>query len=105
VKDKISTMEQNRLLQELEEIAEKLSIAVQYDDLMGMDFKVKGGLCKLRGRHVVIIDRRTPLAERIDLLARALRQFDLSSVFMRPYIRSIIGEGAGSHEKGTRGNL
>jgi hypothetical protein len=41
-------MEEKRLLQELEEIAEKLSIAVQYDDLLGMDFNVQGGLCKLR---------------------------------------------------------
>jgi hypothetical protein len=97
-------MEENRLLQELEEIAEKLSIAVHYDDLMGMDFKIKGGLCKLRGKHVIIMDRRTPLTERVDLLVGALRQFDLSSVFIRPYIRSIIGESAESQGKGTREN-
>ena len=92
-------MEENRLLQELEEIAEKLSIAVRYDDLMGMDFKVKGGLCKLRGRNVIIMDRRAPLRERIDLLARTLRQFDLSSIFTRPYIRLIIGDDPGSEDK------
>lgn len=92
-------MEENRLLQELEEIAEKLSIAVRYDDLMGMDFKVKGGLCKLRGRNVIIMDRRMPHGERIDLLVRALRQFDLSSVSMRPYIRLIIGDDSGSEDK------
>ena len=92
-------MEENRLLQELEEIAEKLSIAVRYDDLMGMDFKVEGGLCKLRGRNVIIMDRRMPHGERIDLLVRALRQFDLSSVSMRPYIRLIIGDDSGSEDK------
>ena len=97
-------MEENRLLQELEEIAEKLSIAVRYDDLMGMDFKVEGGLCKLRGRNVIIMDRRMPHGEKIDLLVRALRQFDLSSVSMRPYIRLIIGEAAGSQGKGTLEN-
>ena len=92
-------MEENRLLEDLEEIAEKLSIDVQYDDLMEADFKVKGGLCKLRGRHVIIMDRRTPPKERIELLARALRQFDLSSLFIKPYIRSIIGEGSESQDK------
>ena len=97
-------MEENRLLQELEEIAEKLSIAVQYDDLMGMEFKIRGGLCKLRGKHVIIMDRRTHPTERIALLVGALRQFDLSSVFIRPYIRSIIGEAAGSQGKGTLEN-
>ncbi len=92
-------MEENRLLQELEEIAEKLSIAVRYDDLMGVDFKIRGGLCKLRGKPIIIMDRRTPLGERVDLLVGALRQFDLSSVFIRPYIRSIIAEGSESREK------
>lgn len=86
-------------MQELEDIAEKLSIAVHYDDLMGMDFKIKGGLCKLRGKHVIIMDRRTPLTERVDLLVGALRQFDLSSVFIRPYIRSIITESSENREK------
>ncbi len=92
-------MEENRLLEDLEEIAEKLSIDVQYDDLMEADFKVKGGLCKLRGRHVIIMDRKTPPKERIELLARALRQFDLSSLFIKPYIRSIIGEGSEGQDK------
>ncbi len=92
-------MEEKRLLQELEEIAEKLSIAVQYDDLLGMDFNVRGGLCKLRGKNVIILDRRTPPRERIDLLARALSQFDLSSISMKPYVRLIIGDGSESREK------
>jgi hypothetical protein len=97
-------MEENLLLQELEEIAEKLSISVQYDDLMGMDFRVKGGLCKLRGKNVIIMDRRTPPRERIDLLARALRQFDLSSMFIKPYIRLIIRDGPETQDKGIRRN-
>jgi hypothetical protein len=97
-------MEENLLLQELEEIAEKLSISVQYDDLMGMDFRVKGGLCKLRGKNVIIMDRRTPPRERIDLLARALRQFDLSSMFIKLYIRLIIRDGSETQDKGIRRN-
>ena len=92
-------MEEKRLLEELEEIAEKLSIGVQYDDLMGMDYKVKAGLCKLKGKNVIILDRRTPLRERIDLLARTLRQFDLSSMFIKPYIRLIIGDGSEIQDK------
>ena len=94
-------MEENRLLEDLEEIAERLSIDVQYDDLMAGDITVKGGLCKLRGRHVIIMDRRTPPPERIEVLVRALRQFDLTSLFMKPYIRSIIGGGLESQDKGN----
>jgi len=98
-------MEENLLLQELEEIVEKLSIAIRYDDLMGTDFKIKGGLCKLRGENVIIMDRRTPPRERIDLLVRALSQFDLSPISMKPYVRLIIGDGSETQDKGTRRNL
>jgi hypothetical protein len=100
VRGRISMMEETRLLQELEEIAERLSIAVRYDDFIGMDFKVKGGLCKLRGRNLIIMDRRAPIGERIDLLVRVLRRFDLSSVSTRPYIRLII-EGSEGQDEGT----
>jgi hypothetical protein len=98
-------MDEKRLLQELEEIAEKLSIAIRYDDLMGMDFRVKGGLCNLRGQNVIIMDRRMPPRERIDLLARVLSQFDLSPIFMKPYVRLIIEDGSETQDKGTRRNL
>ncbi len=94
-------MEENRLLQELEEIAEKLSIAIRYDDLTGMDFRVKGGLCNLRGKDVVIMDRKTTPRDRIDLLVRVLRKFDLSPIFMKPYIRLIIGDGSETQDKRT----
>jgi hypothetical protein len=97
-------MEENRLLQELEEIAEKLSISVQYDDLMGMDFRAKGGLCNLRGKNVIIMDRKTTPRERIDLLVRVLRKFDLSPIFIKPYIRLIIGDDSETQDKGTRRN-
>ncbi len=92
-------MEENRLLQELEEIAEKLSISIRYDDLMGTDLNVRGGLCKLRGRNVIIMDRRTPSRERIDLLVRALSQFDLSGISTRPYIRRILEDGSLSRDE------
>ena len=98
-------MDEKHLLQELEEIAEKLSIAIRYDDLMGMDFKVKGGLCNLRGQNVIIMDRRIPPRERIDLLTRVLRQFDLSPIFMKPYVRLIIEDGSETQDEGTRRNL
>jgi hypothetical protein len=94
-------MEENQLLQELESIAEKLSISVRYDDLMGADFKVKGGLCKLKGENVIIMDKKMPPRERIDLLVRALSQFDLSPIFIKPYIRHLIGDDSRERDTGT----
>jgi hypothetical protein len=94
-------MEEKQLLQELEAIAEKLSIAVRYDDLMGGDFKVTGGLCKLKGESVIIMDRRMSPRERIDLLIRGLTQFDLSAIFVKPYIRLLIGDDSRERDTGA----
>lgn len=94
-------MEENQLIQELEAIAETLSISVRYEDLMEADFKVKGGLCKLKGENVIIMDKKIPLRERIDLLVRALNQFDLSPIFIKPYIRHLLGDDSRDRDTGT----
>ncbi len=93
-------MDENRLLQDLEAIAEKLSITIRYDDLTGGDFKVQGGLCKLKGMNVIIMDRRMSPRERIDLLVRALTQFDLSPIFIKPYIRLLMGDDSRERDPG-----
>jgi hypothetical protein len=93
-------MDENRLLRDLEAIAETLSITVRYDDLAGGEFKVKGGLCKLKGKNVIIMDRRMSPRERIDLFVRALTQFDLSSIFIKPYIRLLMGDDSRERDPG-----
>lgn len=46
-----------------------------------------GGLCRLRDRLVLIVDRRAPPAEQAGVLLDALATLDLGSVFVPPAIR------------------
>jgi hypothetical protein len=49
-----------------------------------------GGLCKVKGTWCVIIDRRTPAADRAALLIEALAGFDTDSVYLPPQLREAV---------------
>jgi len=76
-KAKTSSLLQAKLAS-LEETAARQGIRVHYDRLEAAGFKLRGGICKIRGEYHLFIDRRKPLAEKLDLLtgylARISRQ-------------------------------
>ena len=79
-------------LKELESVAEKKKIRVSYEAIggeLGM-----GGLCKVKGEHRVIIDKRATDGDKVNVLAAALAKFDLEDVFMSEELRAIIGKHA-----------
>jgi hypothetical protein len=82
-------MDTNSALQELEALAEKLGVDVIYDRFTG-DAAGSGGLCKVRGRWRVIIERRCSAGERLPILAKALAGFDLEQHFLSPSLRQLI---------------
>src|SRR5262249_48564421 len=85
-------MKAEEQLRELESIAEKKKIRVSYEAIggeLGM-----GGLCKVKGEHRVIIDKRASDGDKVNLLAGALARFDLEDVFMSEAIRALIGRHA-----------
>ncbi|HSZ83769.1 MAG TPA: hypothetical protein VLA14_15895, partial [Polyangia bacterium] len=49
-----------------------------------------GGLCKVKGQWCVIVDRKTPPAERAALLIEALAGFDTDAVFLPPQLRDAL---------------
>jgi hypothetical protein len=62
-------------LEELERVAEQLQVKVCYEPMAGLVQGI-GGLCKVRGEYRVIIDRRLRPAERVSILADALRRVE-----------------------------
>lgn len=75
-------------LRELETVAEKKQIRVSYESIggeLGM-----GGLCKVKGEHRVIVDKRATDCEKVTVLAQALAGFLLEDVFMSEATRGLI---------------
>jgi hypothetical protein len=79
-------------LKELEDIAEKKSIRISYEAIGGE--LGAGGLCKVKGVHRVIVDKRATDGEKVTVLAGALARFPLEDVFMSEDTRALISRHA-----------
>jgi len=77
-------------LDQLEALAYNLGIEVRYEKIPQDDVTISGGLYRLRGKNVIVIDARATAKERIRTLVQALRPFDLSDVYIRPALREIL---------------
>ncbi len=63
-------MENVQLLHSLEAVAGELAVQIRHEDLEGN----RGGLCRLRGRVCILVDRNLSVSERVNLMARCLAQ-------------------------------
>ncbi len=79
-------------LVELETIAQKKSIRVSYEPIGGE--LGAGGLCKVKGEHRIIVDKRATDGEKVTVLATALARFALDDVFMSEETRALIARHA-----------
>lgn len=79
------------LLRELEELAERLGISVRDESISSEDSSSSGGLCRLEGKYMIILNSRAATGEKNQVMIRALRQFDLGAIYVKPFIRELLG--------------
>jgi hypothetical protein len=77
-------------LADLEQVAKALSIKVSYDDIKTS----KGGSCRVLETRRIIINKHLQNADKINLLARELGNFDLSGLDIPDRVRKKITEEA-----------
>jgi hypothetical protein len=82
-------MKTEQIVEALEQAASQLGIQVRYETMTG-DAAGSGGLCKVRGTWCVIMDRKTPPADRVGMLIDALAGFDTDAVFLPPKVRETL---------------
>ena len=82
-------MKPEQMTETLEQAAAQLGVQVRYETMTG-DAAGGGGLCKVKGTWCVIMDRKTPPAERAAMLIEALVGFDTDAVFLPPQVRDAI---------------
>jgi hypothetical protein len=85
-------------LKELEEVAEKKAIRISYEAIGGE--LGAGGLCKVKGQHRVIVDKRATDSEKVTVIATALARFPLEDVFMSEDTRAVIERHGTSRKAG-----
>lgn len=77
----------SKLLEELESVCHRLNIQLRYEKT-----SARGGLCKVDGRYLVIVDKKAKEDYKAMVIARALKQFDLSDIHIKPSVREFIDE-------------
>jgi hypothetical protein len=74
----------------LEALAARLGIPVRYEviDHALSQGRSSGGLCRLRGQPIILLDASLGPRERVAVLARALASFDLDGIYLPPLARA-----------------
>ena len=83
-------MDDHIALDQLEALAYGLGIEVRYEKILQDDVTISGGLYRLKGKNVIVIDLRAKSKDRIRTLVQALKPFDLTDVYVRPALRELL---------------
>lgn len=78
------------MLAQLNGLAHALGLTVRCEIMEGDASDSSGGLCRLKGEPVVILNARASKDGQIRALASALRRFDLSGLYVRPALRDLL---------------
>lgn len=83
-------MDDHTALSQLEALAYKIGIPIRYEKIVEDEITSAGGLCRLKGEWVIIVNSGTTTHEKIQTLAKALKNFDLNNVYIVPALRELL---------------
>ena len=83
-------MNEEVLLNQLEDLAEKLGILVRDENISIEESSSSGGLCRIEGEYVLILNSKVTVKEKNQVMINALQQFDLSGIYIKPVIRELL---------------
>lgn len=83
-------MDDDVLLSYLKELAWRLEILVRDENIHLEESFSAGGLCRVDGRYILILNSRATVQEKNQVMIRALQQFDLSGLYIKPGIRELL---------------
>ena len=84
-------MEDAKLLEQLQAVVPRLGI-----ELREIDGEFTGGLCRVKGRRVLLVNSSLTTRKMIEIMCRELAHQDLSNIFILPAVRRKI-EGCNAH--------
>jgi hypothetical protein len=94
-----ASLDARALLAQLEHVAEALGMAVRYEKLSDdADApSAKSGSCRLGSDRFIIVDSGLELNERCRVIVDELKKCDISSIYVPPIVRRLIGGPEGDY--------
>lgn len=83
-------MKPEKTYQDLKELAEKLGVTVSEQNLRSTGIKVKSGLCKVKGKNILIIDKNISFQDKNEILASCLSKMPYEDIFIVPALREFL---------------
>ena len=83
-------MKPNQIYHDLKELAEKLDVTVSEQNLRSTGIKVKSGICKVKGKNILIIDNKLPFKDKNEILAACLSKLPHENIFIVPALREFL---------------
>jgi len=83
-------MDDHAALSQLEGLANTLGIQIRYEKIIEDELSSAGGLCRVKGEWVIIVNSRATINEKIQTLAKSLKNFDLNNIYIRPALRELL---------------
>lgn len=84
-------MKNSTILAALEQTARQLGFEVRYERLNDEEFLIGSGRCRLKGCDMILIEKGLGQEDRIRVLCRELGREDLSGIFLKPFLRRLLG--------------
>jgi hypothetical protein len=79
------------LCEELKEVARRLGLQVREEILLReVGYRVRSGVCRVRGEDVIFLDRNLPPEERVQVLIDGLAERDVETVYLSPALRRLL---------------
>jgi hypothetical protein len=83
-------LDDRTLLDELEELADRLGIDVRYGNIGMAESHRMGGLCRVQGKYFLIMHSRLTTKEKIGVIISTLKGFEIGDVYVKPVIRELL---------------
>jgi len=85
-------MKPEQIYQELKDIVEKLGIAVSEQNLRKTGISVKSGICKVKGKQILIMDKHKSIHKKNVILISCLKELPHEDIYVVPAVRELISK-------------
>ena len=83
-------MKPEQIYQELNDLAEKLQITVSEQNFRNTGIKVQSGMCKVKGKDFIILDKHKSIHKKIKILATHLAGMPHENYYIVPTVRELL---------------
>ncbi len=80
-------MAPGEILRHLESVADRIGVEIRFDAFDSAAAWRRGGLCRLRGRDVIVVDATLGVLDKLEIVALALSTFDTEHLYIPPEVR------------------